>query len=265
MRVIVTGVSPGIGGATCRKLTQMAKLSGGKARIAACEIIETESINKLADELRDEGAEVLTLTGDLSIKTTPGDMVTKTIETFGGIDAVVSNAGITSPAPLNELEVEQWDKLMAVNTRATLLLAQASYTALKESKGSLVAVASMSGMGAHPGMGAYSPSKAALISLCQVLAQEWAADGINVNTVSPGLIRTPLTKTVYENNQIAKDRAALVPLGRIGKAEDIANVISFLLSREADYMTGQNILVDGGFVDSLYGHIPGLPQSNLPL
>ena len=123
----------------------------------------------------------------------------------------------------------------------------------------------MSGMGAHPGMGAYSPSKAALISLCQVLAQEWAADGINVNTVSPGLIRTPLTKTVYENNQIAKDRAALVPLGRIGKGEDIANVISFLLSPEANYMTGQNILVDGGFVDSLYSHIPGLPQSATPL
>jgi NAD(P)-dependent dehydrogenase (short-subunit alcohol dehydrogenase family) len=100
--------------------------------------------------------------------------------------------------------------------------------------------------------GPYSPSKAALISLCQVLAQEWAVDGINVNTVSPGMIRTPLTHKVYENNQIAKDRAALIPLGRIGEPEDIANAIGFLISPEAEYMTGQNLLIDGGFVDSLY-------------
>jgi NAD(P)-dependent dehydrogenase (short-subunit alcohol dehydrogenase family) len=80
-----------------------------------------------------------------------------------------------------------------------------------------------------------------------------------VNTVAPGMIRTPLTKQVYENNQIAKDRAALIPWGRVGEPEDIANVIGFLLSPAAEYMTGQNLLADGGFVDSLYGHIPGLP------
>ena len=120
----------------------------------------------------------------------------------------------------------------------------------------------MSGMGAHPGMGAYSPSKAALISLCQVLAQEWAADGINVNTVSPGMIHTPLTYEVYENNKMAKDRSALIPLGRVGEPMDIANTIGFLLSPEAEYMTGQNLLIDGGFVGSLYSHIPGLPRSN---
>ena len=118
----------------------------------------------------------------------------------------------------------------------------------------------MSGMGAHPGTGAYSPSKAALRSLCQVLTQEWAADGINVNIVSPGMIRTPLTYEVYENNKIAKDRSALVPLGRVGGLTDIANIVGFLLSQEAEYMTGQNLLIDGGFVDSLYSHIPGLPR-----
>ena len=76
----------------------------------------------------------------------------------------------------------------------------------------------MSGMGAHPGMCAYSTNKAALISLCQVLTQEWAADGINVIIVSPGMIRRPLTYEVYENNKIAKDRSALIPLGRVGEA-----------------------------------------------
>ena len=259
MRALITGASPGIGGATCRRLVEIANLKGEKIKLAACEITETDAVKKLE--------EFTTVTfeeqQDLSKKDIPKILIDRALDSFGGLDAVISNAGITSPAPLNELDIDQWDKLIAVNARATLLLAQAAYTSLKNSKGSFVAVASMSGMGAHPGMGAYSPSKAALISLCQVLAQEWAVDGINVNTVSPGMIRTPLTHKVYENNQIAKDRAALIPLGRIGEPEDIANAIGFLISPEAEYMTGQNLLIDGGFVDSLYGHIPGLPRSTI--
>lgn len=262
MRALITGVSPGIGGATCRKLVSTAHQKGEEVKIAACEVSATKDLKKLANDLRAAGAEVLTLVGDLSSAAVPERLVAETVEVFGGLDAVVSNAGVTSPAPLNRLDVRQWDRLMSINTRATFLLAQAAYPALKETKGAMVAVASMSGMGAHPGMGAYGPSKAALISLCQVLAQEWAAVGINVNTVSPGMIRTPLTKMVYDNNKIAEERAALVPWGRIGEPDDIANVISFLLSPDANYITGQNILIDGGFVDSLYGHIPGLPDSS---
>ena len=259
MRALVTGVSPGIGGATCRRLAELARARGDRAQIVACEIRETAEVKDLARELGEAGAEVTIATGDLADPAVPAALVARALETYGGLDAVVSNAGITSPAPINDLAVEHWDKLMAVNTRATLLLAQAAYPALRDSRGGLVAVASMSGMGAHPGMGAYSPSKAALISLCQVLAQEWAADRINVNTVSPGMIRTPLTREVYKNNRTARDRAALVPWGRVGEPEDIANIIGFLLSPEAEYVTGQNILIDGGFVDSLYSHIPGLP------
>ncbi len=263
MRALVTGASPGIGGATCRKLTEMANARGERAKIAACEIRETDAIKMLADELRAAGAEVIVLTGDLADKKVPSRLIKQAVKAFGSLDAVVSNAGITSPAPINDLKIDQWDRLMAVNTRATLLLAQAAYPTLKSTEGSLVAVASMSGMGAHPRMGAYGPSKAALISLCQVLAQEWAADRINVNTVSPGMIRTPLTQKVYENNQIARDRSSLVPWGRVGEPEDIANTIGFLLSSDAAYITGQNLLTDGGFVDSLYSHIPGLPRSNV--
>ena len=262
MRVLVTGASPGIGGSTCRKLADLASQKGQKLKIAACEVSLTEDVKGLAADIERLGAEVLILTGDLSEPLCAAGLIQEAIEAFGGLDAVVSNAGVTSPAPLKDLSIARWDKLMNVNTRATLSLAQAAYPALKDSRGALVAVASMSGRGAHPGMGAYSPSKAALISLCQVLAQEWACDGINVNTVSPGMIRTPLTQQVYENNKIAKERAALVPWGRVGHPEDISNVISFLLSPEADYITGQNILIDGGFVDSLYSHIPGLPDSS---
>jgi glucose 1-dehydrogenase len=119
----------------------------------------------------------------------------------------------------------------------------------------------MSGMKPQRGMGAYSPSKAGIIILCQTLAQEWAADRIRVNAISPGMIRTPLSAAVYADNRTAEARANLVPLGRVGEAEDIADVIAFLLGPEARYLTGQNLCVDGGFADSIMRHVPGRPRS----
>lgn len=261
MRVLVTGASPGIGGATCRRLAEAALARGEKPCIAACEVRETEEARALVDELHSMGAAAQLFTGDLSDPDVPGHLVKEAVATFGGLDAVVSNAGITSPAPLAELEVEQWDRVMNINLRGGWLLAKAAYPHLKESRGGLVLVASMSGMRPHRGMGAYSPSKAGTIILGETLAQEWAADGIRVNIVSPGMIRTPLTETTYRDNAIASARTALVPTGRIGRPEDIANAIAFFLSPEADYITGQNLCVDGAFSYSILAQIPGLPTS----
>ena len=262
MRVLVTGTSPGIGGATCRKLTQTAKAAGTPIRIAACEIRETAEQQALARELEAEGAEVVLLTGDLADPEVPAALVAGAVEAFGGLDAVVANAGITSPAPLIELELAEWDRVMNVNLRSIWLLAKAAHPHLKaDGGGAMVAVASMSGMGPHPGMASYSPSKAGVIILCQTLAQEWAADGIRVNAVSPGMIRTPLSAAVYADNAIAQARADLVPWGRVGQADDIANVIAFLLGPDADYMTGQNLCIDGGFATSILAHVPGKPRS----
>ena len=261
MRTLVTGSSPGIGGAICLKLTKDAVARGETPHIAACELRETEALGDLVRDLRALGAEVITPTGDLGDPDVPARLIDETLEVFGGLDSIVGNAGIAGPAPLAELEIGRWDRLFNVNVRGNWLLAKAGYSALQASKGSFVAIASMSGMHAHRNMGAYGPSKAAVISLCATLAQEWAADGIRVNTVSPGMIRTPLTEAVYRDNATAQDRADLVPMGRVGIGIDIANVVAFLLGPDAGYMTGQNVLVDGGFVDSLYGHIPGLPRS----
>jgi len=261
MRALVTGTSPGIGGATCRKLVRQARAAGQAVQIAACEIRETAAQQALARDLEAEGAEVLLLTGDLADPEVPARLIASAAEAFGGLDVVVANAGITAPAPLAELALADWDRLMNVNTRATWLLAKAAHPHLKASRGSLVAVASMSGMKPHAGMGAYSPSKAAIIILCQTLAQEWAPDGIRVNAVSPGMIRSPLTAAVYADNAVARARAELVPWGRVGEPEDIANVIAFLVGADAGYLTGQNICVDGAFSDSILSHIPGRPKS----
>jgi len=261
MRAIVTGASPGIGGATCLKLARDAAARGATAKIAACEIRGSRALDALLDELRAAGAEAHALIGDLADPAVPAKLAAEAEERLGGLDAVVANAGITSPAPLVELALEDWDRLFAVNTRAAWLLAKAAWPALRKSRGAFVAVSSMSGVHPHRGAGAYSPSKAAVIMLCEVLAQEWAKDGVRVNAVSPGMIRTPLTETTYHDNSVANRRAELVPFGRVGQPEDIARVIAFLCGPDAGYVTGQNIVADGGFASSILGHIPGLPRS----
>ena len=148
----------------------------------------------------------------------PARAVAAAVERFGGLDGVVSNAGINRPGRLVDYAVDDWDRLFAVNTRATWLLAKAAHPALKASRGAIVAVASMSGSNAHANLGPYGPSKAAVIMLAKVLAQELGRDGIRVNTVSPGLVHTGMTAAVYADQRVAAERAALVPLGRVADA-----------------------------------------------
>jgi glucose 1-dehydrogenase len=190
----------------------------------------------------------------------PEKVVDEAVSRFGGLDGVVSNAGVNRPGPLLKYAVEDWDRLFAVNTRATWLLAKAAHPALKESGGAIIATASMSGSNAHAGLGAYGPTKAAIIMLCRVLAQEFGRDGIRVNTVSPGMVRTGMTAAVYESQQITDERNALVPLGRVATPEDIADVIAFLLGPDARYINGHDLVVDGGVSGNFLGRLPGLTQ-----
>jgi glucose 1-dehydrogenase len=150
--------------------------------------------------------------------------------------------------------------MFAVNTRATWLLAKAGHDALAASRGAIVAVASMSGSNAHANLGPYGPSKAALIMLVQVLAQEFGRDGIRVNSLSPGMVRTGMTEKVYQDQSVAAARDALVPLGRVATPEDMADVIAFLLGPDARYINGHDLVVDGGVTGNLLGRLPGIAQ-----
>ena len=189
---------------------------------------------------------------------TAARLVGTAAETFGGLDGLVSNAGISRPAPMAEMAVETWDEMMKVNLRATWLLAKAAHPALKESRGSIVATASSAGHMPYRGLGAYSTTKAALIMLVRQLAQEWAPDGIRVNALSPGAVHTPLSARVYADNQMKAAREALVPLGHIADpTDDMAGVVAFLLSPAAKYLTGQSLLADGGLTHSIFNHMPG--------
>ena len=175
---------------------------------------------------------------------------------------MVSNAGIVRPGPLGGLTQDAWDQVMNVNVRGPWQLASAAHPHLKASGGGMVMVASMSGVEPYPGMGAYSPSKAALLMLVRVLAQEWAADGVRINAISPGLFHTTLTEAVYADPQKKAAREALVPMHRIGDPQrDCAGVVQFLLSADATYMSGQNLVVDGALLGSIQRHLAGRPSS----
>lgn len=261
MRVLVTGATGGIGRAICFTLLAQAKAAGKQLAIAAVSSRASVELELLTTELTEAGAKACGLHADLANPESCTQLIKDAIAFCGGLDALVSNAGITRPAPLVQQTIEDWDRVFAVNTRATWLLARAAHESLAHSKGAMVAVASMSGMYPHPGYGAYSASKAALLMLCRQLAQEWSADGIRVNSVAPGMIRTPLTERVYQDSDVAARRQAMVPLKRIGTAEDIARAVAYLLSDDASYVTGENLRVDGGLCDRLLGTIPGLARS----
>jgi glucose 1-dehydrogenase len=257
MRALVTGAASGIGRAVCRRLGRDA---GPDAKIAAVDLPQASGLEALVEEIRGQGGEALAIHADMGTVDGPEAAVRQAVERFGGLDALVSNAGLNRPGRLLEYNVEDWDRLFAVNTRATWLLAQAAHGALKASGGAIVAIGSMSGSNHHAGLGAYAPSKAAVIMLAGVLAQEFAPDGIRVNTVSPGMVRTGMTAQVYADQRLTAERNALVPLGRVADPEDIADVVAFLLGPDARYVSGHDLVVDGGITGSFLGRLPGLTQ-----
>lgn len=251
MRVLVTGASRGIGAAICTRLAR----SG--AQIAMCGGSRLPELKLAAREVVAAGGKAHVIQGDLADPSVPAQLVGSAVAEMGGLDAIVSNAGIICPGKLVETKVEDWDRIHAVNVRAPWLLAQAAYAHLLPARGCMVVVASISGMHPYAGSGAYSTSKAALLMLVRQLAQEWAADGLRVNAVSPGMVRTPLTEPIYARDDLRRQREALVPMHRIGTPEDIAGIVELLLSPATSYMTGQNVAVDGGVGDAIHGLFSG--------
>jgi NAD(P)-dependent dehydrogenase (short-subunit alcohol dehydrogenase family) len=265
LRAMVTGATGGIGRATCFALLESARGRGRRLSIAAAASKPGSALDALVAELGAQGADAFGLAADLADAGASTDLAARAVERCGGLDVLVSNAGIVRGSPLATLDPADWDRVFAIDVRATWLLARAARAALAQSRGAIVAVASISALYPFPGLGAYSPAKAALVMLCRQLAQEWAADGIRVNSVSPGLIRTPLTEPIYRDPETLRRRQEAVPLGRIGTAEDVARAIVHLAGPGADYVTGIDLRLDGGLGDRVLATIPGVPRSPAPI
>lgn len=245
MRVIVTGGGSGIGRVTCLRLNQDSLAREGKGAQVVVADLMADRVEAVCEELRAAGATAVGQAGDITEQAVCDAAAALAQSAFGGLDVLVNNAGKGKRVPLTELEVSDWDYVFALNARAPWLLAKACYPMLKAARGKVVTVGSVSGVNPQPGLGPYSPAKAAVIMLMKQMAIEWAPDGIRVNTVSPGVIHTPLVDWIYKDPERKAARTKFIPQGRVGQPEDIANVIAFLAGPDADYMQGENVIVDG--------------------
>jgi len=178
--------------------------------------------------------------GDLSKVSVPERIVSESLEALGGLDVLVNNAGLTVGKPALELDADDFESIFSVDVRAAFLLAREAASHMRDNGGgSIVNITSVHEHVPRPGFSLYASAKAALGMLTRGLALEWAEYGIRVNAVAPGLIAT-------ERNDEADDLAGEVPAGRAGEPDEVAALVSFLVSEQARYITGASILVDGG-------------------
>jgi NAD(P)-dependent dehydrogenase (short-subunit alcohol dehydrogenase family) len=243
---VITGAGGGIGQALARAF------AAEGLRVVLLDRTE-ERTRQLADEL---GNGAFVLSCDLS-RSDEIAAAAETVDAEGGADILVNNAGILRPGSLESVSEADWSAMLSVNLNGYLAAAQAfGRGMIARGGGTLVHVASIAGTHPQPASGAYSASKAAILMLSRQLAYEWGPKGIRSNTVSPGLVRTPLSEPFYRDAEVKAKREAMVPLGRIAEPKDMADVALFLASPRASYVTGQDIVVDGGLSQTLMGLVP---------
>ena len=240
---IVTGAARGIGLATARL---MASQGIGVALVDR----DVEELEKVSGDLG------LALPYDVSDPDQVEQMVVDTLRHFGRIDTLVNNAGVADFGPIEETTFERWRRVMETNLDGVFLCSQSATPALRDSRGSIVNIASISGLRASTLRVAYGTSKAAVMHLTQQQASELGEHGIRVNCVCPGPVRTKLAMAVHTEDIINAYHDA-IPLNRYGSEDEIARVIAFLASDAASYVTGQIISVDGGFQSTGIG-LPAL-------
>jgi NAD(P)-dependent dehydrogenase (short-subunit alcohol dehydrogenase family) len=176
---------------------------------------------------------------------------------FGAADVLVNNAGMIRSGLLESLQLEQWNALISVNLTGYFLCAQIFGRAMRaRGSGALVHVSSISATNATAAAGAYSVAKAGVTMLSRQLAVEWGPKGVRSNSVHPGMIFTPLSQAMYEAPGVMERRSAAIPAGRIGMPNDIAQAVVFLASSRSAYVTGTEVVVDGGFTSNLMALIP---------
>jgi 3-oxoacyl-[acyl-carrier protein] reductase len=204
-----------------------------------------DELEQVAGEVRAAGGSALVVAGDVTNGEDVNRVVKQVVEEMGRLDVLVNNAGITRDNLSVRMTDEQWRSVLEVNlTGAFLCSRAAAKVMLKQRSGRIINMASVVGVMGNAGQANYSASKAGLIGLTKSMARELAARGITVNAVAPGFIVSPMTDAL--SGEAKEKLFSLIPLGRLGTAEDVAEVVAFFASPASSYITGQVLKVDGG-------------------
>jgi len=205
--------------------------------------IDEEGCKDVVKKIESLGSKALAIKCDVSKKAEVDNLINKSVETFGKLDILVNNAGIYPFKPFLEMTEEDWDKVLDVNLKSVFLCSQAAVKVMKEGS-KIINISSIAALVGFPALSHYCASKGGVSSMTRSLALELAPQKINVNAVAPGAVDTPGAKSTEE---IMKQTIVAIPLKRMGVPEDIANTVSFLASDKSNYITGQTIVVDGGW------------------
>jgi len=239
-KALHTGGAYGLGKAMAQALLE--------AGAEVCIIDISQDLNASVKELSEIGR-CVGIKADLSKRPERRRAFQKFIKTFGTIDVLVNNAGITKRHKVEEFPIEDWDKILEINLTAVFDLCQmAGKIMLKKGYGKIINIASLLSFSGGITVPAYSASKGGVAQLTKALSNEWASKGINVNAIAPGYMATPLNTALLKDKVRSRQILERIPAGRWGKPEDLKNAIVFLASSASDYVHGAVLVVDGGFL-----------------
>lgn len=238
---LITGASRGIGRA-------IAEVLAGHGCAVALTARTPDAVQQVADGINEAGGRAVAFAADVTDEGAPERLVAETVAAFGGLDILVNNAGGNSfSVPVASMRLSGWSKTMALNVDATVALIQQALPHIaKSGHGSIINVGSVAGLRGAPMMSHYGAAKAAIASLTKSVAVEAAHQGVRVNALVPGWIETDLTEFLRADEGTESSVLSRVPMGRWGRSEEIAEAALFLASDSSSFMTGQELIVDGG-------------------
>jgi gluconate 5-dehydrogenase len=244
-RALVTGASKGIGLGIARALAE----SGADIILVAR---DADQLSGAAAALKDTGRKVDCAPFDLSKSESIQGWYETIVSKFGAPEILVNNAGMTKRVPAEEFALEDWDNILNLNLKSVFALSQsfARERIASGKKGKIINIASLMTAASRPGTSAYTASKGGVGQLTKALAVDWAQKGILVNAVAPGYIETPLTKPLVDDETFDAWVKKRCPLGRWGTPADLGGPVAFLASSAADFITGQTLYVDGGWMST---------------
>jgi NAD(P)-dependent dehydrogenase (short-subunit alcohol dehydrogenase family) len=239
---IVTGASKGIGEAMARGLAEF----GAKVVISSR---KREAVDAVAESFQNDGLEAIAIAANMGNVEEAHTLIDQTVDAYGGIDIIINNAAANPVfGPIQNTEERAFDKILDVNLKGPFELCKKAYPILKQrGGGSIINISSIGGLTPERGIGIYSVSKAGLINLTKVMAQDWGADNIRVNAICPGLIKTKFSEALWGNEPILDRFLQQIPLNRVGTSDDVAGLAVYLASDAAAYCTGGVYLIDGGY------------------